>query len=258
MVLRSYVGGRWLAPASGAPVYDAVTGELVAEVSSDGVDFGAALSYGRSAGGPALRAMTFHERAELAKAAGQLLRDHRDELYQLSYRTGATLGDSKFDIDGGIGVLLSYASKAKRELPNERVLVEGAPEQLGKHGQFLGQHLLTPLLGVAVQINAFNFPVWGPLEKLAPGAHRRRADPGQAGLADRLPHRPGGGADRGVRAATRRRAAAGQRRRRGPARPSHRAGPAQLHRIGEHRPRGCGRTRTWSPGRCGSTPKRTR
>jgi oxepin-CoA hydrolase/3-oxo-5,6-dehydrosuberyl-CoA semialdehyde dehydrogenase len=168
VVLRSYVGGRWLAPASGAPVYDAVTGELVAEVSSDGVDFGAALSYGRSVGGPALRSLTFHERAELAKAAGQLLREHRDELYQLSYRTGATLGDSKFDIDGGIGVLLSYASKAKRELPNERVLVEGAPEQLGKNGQFLGQHLLTPLLGVAVQINAFNFPVWGPLEKLAP------------------------------------------------------------------------------------------
>ena len=168
MVLRSYVGGRWLAPDSGAPVYDAVTGDLVAEVSSDGVDFGAALSYGRSVGGPALRAMTFHERAELAKAAGQLLRDHRDELYQLSYRTGATLGDSKFDVDGGIGVLLSYASKAKRELPNERVLVEDAPEQLGKKGQFLGQHLLSPLLGVAVQINAFNFPVWGPLEKLAP------------------------------------------------------------------------------------------
>src|SRR5258708_30739443 len=112
--------------------------------------------------------MTFHERAELAKAVGQMLREHREELYQLSYRTGATLADSKFDIDGGIGVLLSYASKAKRELPNDRVLVAGAPEQLGKKGQFLGQHLLTPLHGVAVQINAFNFPVWGPLEKLAP------------------------------------------------------------------------------------------
>jgi oxepin-CoA hydrolase / 3-oxo-5,6-dehydrosuberyl-CoA semialdehyde dehydrogenase len=167
-VLRSYVGGRWFAPESGSPVYDAATGDLVVEVSSDGIDFGAALAYGRSVGGPALRAMTFHERAELAKAVGQLLRDHRDELYQLSYRTGATLSDSKFDIDGGIGVLLGYASKAKRELPNDRVLVEGPPEQLGKQGQFLGQHLLTPLHGVAVQINAFNFPVWGPLEKLAP------------------------------------------------------------------------------------------
>ena len=167
-VLRSYVEGRWFAPGSGRPVYDAATGDLVVEVSSDGVDFGAALAWGRSVGGPALRAMTFHQRAELAKAAGQLLRDHRDELYQLSYRTGATLPDSKFDIDGGIGVLLGYASKAKRELPNDRVLVEGPPEQLGKQGQFLGQHLLTPLHGVAVQINAFNFPVWGPLEKLAP------------------------------------------------------------------------------------------
>lgn len=167
-VVRSYIAGRWFAPGSGSPVYDAATGDLVAEVSSDGIDFGAALAYGRSAGGPALREMTFHERAELAKAVGQMLREHREELYQLSYRTGATLNDSKFDIDGGIGVLLSYASKAKRELPNDRVLVEGSPEQLGKKGQFLGQHLLTPRRGVAVQVNAFNFPVWGPLEKLAP------------------------------------------------------------------------------------------
>jgi oxepin-CoA hydrolase/3-oxo-5,6-dehydrosuberyl-CoA semialdehyde dehydrogenase len=167
-VLRSYVGGRWFAPDSGRPVYDAVTGELVVEVSSAGIDFGGALAYARSVGGPALREMTFHERAELAKGIGQVLRKHRDELYELSYRTGATLFDSKFDIDGGIGVLLSYASKAKRELPNDRVLVDGPPEQLGKDGDFLGQHLLTPLLGAAVQINAFNFPVWGPLEKLAP------------------------------------------------------------------------------------------
>jgi oxepin-CoA hydrolase/3-oxo-5,6-dehydrosuberyl-CoA semialdehyde dehydrogenase len=167
-VLRSYVAGRWYAPGSGTPVYDAVTGDVVTEVSSEGIDFGAALAYGRSAGGPALRELTFHERAALAKSVGQLLRDNRDELYQLSYRTGATLNDSRFDIDGGIGVLLSYASKARRELPNERVLVESPPEQLGKAGQFLGQHLLTPRLGVAVQINAFNFPVWGPLEKLAP------------------------------------------------------------------------------------------
>jgi oxepin-CoA hydrolase/3-oxo-5,6-dehydrosuberyl-CoA semialdehyde dehydrogenase len=167
-VVRSYIAGRWFAPDGGTPVYDAVTGAPVAEVSSAGIDFAAALAYGRQVGGPALRELTFHERAELTKAVGQSLREHRDELYQLSYRTGATLFDSKFDIDGGIGVLLSYASKAKRELPNELVLVEGPPEQLGKQGQFLGQHLLTPRLGVAVQVNAFNFPVWGPLEKLAP------------------------------------------------------------------------------------------
>src|SRR6266566_2144776 len=167
--LRSYVGGAWTEPADeGRPVLDAVTGEEVARVSSAGIDLGAALSYGRIAGGPALRELTFHQRAALLKSLGLLLREHRQELYALSARTGATLGDSKFDVDGGIGVLLSYASKAKRELPNDTVLAEGAVEPLGRGGQFIGQHILTPLRGVAVQINAFNFPVWGPLEKLAP------------------------------------------------------------------------------------------
>src|SRR5690348_10823485 len=168
-VLRSYVGGAWTEPADeGRPVLDAVTGEEVARVSSAGIDLAAALDYGRSSGGPALRELTFHQRAALLKSLGQLLREHRDELYALSARTGATLGDSKFDVDGGIGVLLSYASKARRELPNDRIYVEGAPEPLGRGGQFAGQHILTPLRGVAVQINAFNFPVWGPLEKFAP------------------------------------------------------------------------------------------
>jgi len=167
-VVRSYIAGHWFAPDSGTPVFDAVTGETVAEVSSAGIDFGAALAYGRQVGGPALRDLTFHERAELLKAIVQLLRKQRDELYELSYRTGATLFDSKFDIDGGIGVLHSYASKTKRELPNDKVIIEGPPEPLGREGDFLGQHLLMPRLGVAVQVNAFNFPVWGPLEKLAP------------------------------------------------------------------------------------------
>jgi oxepin-CoA hydrolase/3-oxo-5,6-dehydrosuberyl-CoA semialdehyde dehydrogenase len=167
-VLRSYVSGRWTAPPDGRPVRDAVTGEEVARISSDGIDLGAALDYGRHVGGPALRALTFHERAALAKAVGGMLREHREELYALSARTGATLGDSKFDIDGGIGVLLGYASKAKRELPNDTIYAEGAVEPLGRGGQFAGQHILTPLLGVAVQINAFNFPAWGPLEKMAP------------------------------------------------------------------------------------------
>ena len=167
-VLRSFVNGRWTAPPDGQPVRDAVTGEEVTRISSAGIDLGAALDYGRRVGGPALRALTFHDRAALAKAVGLMLREHRDELYALSARTGATLGDSKFDIDGGIGVLLSYASKARRELPNDTVYTEGAVEPLGRGGQFVGQHILTPLLGVAVQVNAFNFPVWGPLEKLAP------------------------------------------------------------------------------------------
>ena len=168
-VLRSYVSGKWTDPADeGKPVLDAVTGEEVARVSSAGIDMGAALDYGRSAGGPALRELTFHQRAALLKSLGMALREHRQELYALSARTGATLGDSKFDIDGGIGVLLSYASQAKRELPNDTVLPEGPVQSLGRGGTFVGQHILTPLLGVAVQINAFNFPVWGPLEKFAP------------------------------------------------------------------------------------------
>ncbi|MGH3149917.1 MAG: phenylacetic acid degradation bifunctional protein PaaZ [Streptosporangiaceae bacterium] len=168
-VLRSYVTGAWVEPADdGRPVLDAVTGEVVARVSSAGIDYGAALDYGRATGGPALRELTFHQRAALLKSLGQLLREHRPELYELSARTGATLGDAKFDVDGGIGVLLSYASKARRELPNDTVLAEGAIEPLGRDGSFVGQHILTPLRGVAVQINAFNFPVWGPLEKFAP------------------------------------------------------------------------------------------
>jgi oxepin-CoA hydrolase/3-oxo-5,6-dehydrosuberyl-CoA semialdehyde dehydrogenase len=167
-VLRSYVSGRWTAPPDGRPVRDAVTGEEITRISSEGIDLAAALDYGRRVGGPALRALTFHERAALAKAVGGMLRDHRDELYALSARTGATLGDSKFDVDGGIGVLLSYASKARRELPNDTVYTEGAVEPLGRGGQFAGQHILTPRRGVAVQVNAFNFPVWGPLEKMAP------------------------------------------------------------------------------------------
>jgi oxepin-CoA hydrolase/3-oxo-5,6-dehydrosuberyl-CoA semialdehyde dehydrogenase len=167
-VLRSYVSGRWTSPADGRPVRDAVTGEEVARVSADGIDLAAALEYGRATGGPALRALTFHQRAALVKAVGTMLREHRSELYGLSARTGATLGDAKFDVDGGIGVLLGYASKARRELPNDTFYVEGAVEPLSRGGQFSGQHVLTPRHGVAVQVNAFNFPVWGPLEKLAP------------------------------------------------------------------------------------------
>src|SRR5580698_10556965 len=167
--LRSYVSGAWTQPADeGRPVLDAVTGEEVARVSSAGIDVPAALGYGRATGGPALRELTFHQRAGLLKSLGLLLREHRPELYALSARTGATLPDAKFDVDGGIGVLLSYASKVKRELPDGTILLDGDFEQLGRGGQFGGQHIFTPLRGVAVQINAFNFPVWGPLEKFAP------------------------------------------------------------------------------------------
>ena len=168
-VLRSHVLGDWhTSTDEGRPLHDAVTGEEIARISSAGLDFGAALDYGRTTGGPALRELTFHQRAALLKALGGHLREHREELYAVSAQTGATLGDSRFDVDGGIGVLLAYASKAKRELPNDTVYVDGAVEPLGRGGTFLGQHICTPLHGVAVQVNAFNFPVWGPLEKFAP------------------------------------------------------------------------------------------
>jgi oxepin-CoA hydrolase/3-oxo-5,6-dehydrosuberyl-CoA semialdehyde dehydrogenase len=167
--LASYVNGSWHTPAdAGRPLHDAVTGEEVARVSSAGIDMAAALDYGRRVGGPALRALTFHQRAALLKALASHLREHRDELYALSARTGATRGDALFDVDGGIGVLFGYSSKGRRELPAGNVLVEGDVEPLGKGGTFVGQHVCTPLRGVAVQINAFNFPAWGPLEKLAP------------------------------------------------------------------------------------------
>ncbi|SFP50702.1 oxepin-CoA hydrolase / 3-oxo-5,6-dehydrosuberyl-CoA semialdehyde dehydrogenase [Amycolatopsis arida] len=167
--LRSYVSGHWHTPDDeGTPLHDAVTGEEVARISSAGIDMAAALDHGRTVGGPALRELTFHQRAALLKALASHLREHRDELYALSARTGATTGDSKFDVDGGIGVLFGYSSNSRRELPNDTVYVEGAVEPLGKGGTFVGQHIATPLRGVAVQINAFNFPVWGPLEKFAP------------------------------------------------------------------------------------------
>ncbi|MEV0069749.1 MULTISPECIES: phenylacetic acid degradation bifunctional protein PaaZ [unclassified Amycolatopsis] len=169
VLLRSYVSGGWhTATDEGAPLHDAATGEEVARVSSTGVDFAGALDYGRRVGGPALRELTFHQRAALLKALASHLREHREELYAVSARTGATLGDSKFDVDGGIGVLFSYASKGKRELPNDTVYLDGAVEPLSKGGTFVAQHVAVPLHGVAIQINAFNFPVWGPLEKFAP------------------------------------------------------------------------------------------
>ena len=167
--LQSYAAGRWQSPGGeGVTVADANTGEPVARVSSEGIDAAAMAEYARSTGCNALAGLTFHERATALKALGQHLNEHRDAYYEISYKTGATLRDSKFDIDGGIGVLLSYASKAKRELPNDTILLDGAVEVLGKKGRFAGQHIWTRRPGLALQINAFNFPVWGMLEKLAP------------------------------------------------------------------------------------------
>ncbi|MET3808680.1 oxepin-CoA hydrolase/3-oxo-5,6-dehydrosuberyl-CoA semialdehyde dehydrogenase [Nakamurella sp. UYEF19] len=168
-VLSSYLQDRWVTPTDdGAAVHDAVTGEEIARLSTAGLDMAAALEHGRTVGGPALRLLTFHQRAALLKALASFLRERRGELYALSARSGATRSDSMVDIDGGLGVLLTYASKGRRELPSDTVLLDGVLEPIGKGGTFLGQHIWTARRGVAVQINAFNFPVWGPLEKFAP------------------------------------------------------------------------------------------
>jgi oxepin-CoA hydrolase/3-oxo-5,6-dehydrosuberyl-CoA semialdehyde dehydrogenase len=170
-MLQSYVQDAWWRPAegtSGAEVRDASTGEIVATVSSEGLDLGSALDHARRVGQESLGALTFHQRAVLLKRMALALQERKEELYELSYRTGATRTDSWVDVEGGIGVLFTYSGKGRRELPNATVQLDGPLEVLAKDGSFLGRHIRTTLPGVAVQINAFNFPVWGPLEKLAP------------------------------------------------------------------------------------------
>ncbi|KQQ68616.1 phenylacetic acid degradation bifunctional protein PaaZ [Microbacterium sp. Leaf320] len=169
--LPSYVQGEWWTPSSptgSAEVRDASTGEVVTLVSTDGLDLAGALEHARSVGQRSLGALTFHQRAVLLKQFALALTGRKEELYALSFRSGATKADSWVDIDGGIGVLFSYSGKGRRELPNSRVHVDGPVEPLSKDGSFLGRHVYTTLPGVAVQINAFNFPVWGSLEKFAP------------------------------------------------------------------------------------------
>ncbi|HEY2340996.1 MAG TPA: phenylacetic acid degradation bifunctional protein PaaZ [Steroidobacteraceae bacterium] len=169
MQLKSFVAGEWqVGSGPGVLLRDATTGEVIANASAEGVDTQLMLRHAREVGGPNLRRLTFHERAALLKSLARFLGEHKEEFYALSYATGATKADSWIDIDGGISTLFVYASKGTRELPNSRVYVDGAVEALSKSGSFVGQHLCVPLEGAAVHINAFNFPVWGMLEKLAP------------------------------------------------------------------------------------------
>lgn len=168
-IVPSYLVGRWTAGGGqGAPLVDAVTGAPVARVSSDGLDLGEAVRHAREVGGPNLRELGFQQRAGILKELATALSERRQELYDLSARAGSTRADAKVDIDGGFGTALVYASLGRRGLPAGNVVIEDDPVQLGKGGTFVGQHVLTPRLGVAVQINAFNFPVWALLEKLAP------------------------------------------------------------------------------------------
>ncbi|MGW2049671.1 phenylacetic acid degradation bifunctional protein PaaZ [Streptomyces sp. NPDC001858] len=172
-MLQSYLKDTWVTPTptatddAAADVRDAVTGDLVCRVSSAGLDLVGAFDHARRAGGPALRALTFHGRADLLDAVAAAVRARREELYALSARAGATLNDARYDVDGGIRVLRDQAARARAELPVAPHLVEGPAERLARGEDFLGVHLLTPSPGLMLQVNAFNFPVWAPLEKLA-------------------------------------------------------------------------------------------
>ncbi len=166
--LRNFAENHWTEGKKLVPVYSAITGEVIAETGSDGLNFGGMVDYARKVGGPALRKLTFHERAAMLKALANAIMARKEELYQLSYSTGATKVDSWIDIEGGAGTLFSFASKGRRELPNDRILIDGDPEVVSKGGTWIGQHVYTSLQGVGVLINAFNFPVWGMLEKLGP------------------------------------------------------------------------------------------
>ncbi len=167
--LQSFAQGRWHTASDGfKPFHNAVSGQQIGEISSHGLDFSGMLAYARERGGPALRALTFHQRALMLKALALHLLEHKRAFYELSYATGATKLDSWIDIDGGIGTLFVYSGKGRREMPDHTVYIDGPPEHLSKEGGFIGQHVCTSLQGVAVHINAFNFPCWGMLEKLAP------------------------------------------------------------------------------------------
>jgi oxepin-CoA hydrolase/3-oxo-5,6-dehydrosuberyl-CoA semialdehyde dehydrogenase len=167
--LQNYSADTWItANGGGQPVISALNGEVVALAGSEGVDFAAMLVHARTVGGPALRALTFHQRANMLKALAQALIARKEELYVLSAATGATRNDGWVDIEGGAGTLFTMASKGRRELPDDVIIVDADPEPIGKSGTFIGQHVYTSLQGAALQINAFNFPVWGMLEKLGP------------------------------------------------------------------------------------------
>jgi len=165
--LENYITGRWITgDGDGQQLLDAVTGQAIYAASTKGVDFASVLDYGRSVGNPALRKLTFHERGRMLRALAQYLMARKEEFYRISYHTGATRADSWIDIEGGIGNLFANAS-LRRKFPDLPYCTDGDPIGLSKGGSFMGHHLLVPKEGVAVHINAYNFPVWGMLEKCA-------------------------------------------------------------------------------------------
>ena len=165
--LQSFIGGRWIGREAAQLLRSAVNGKPVAATHAETIDFGEALAFARAAAKPLL-ALDFQQRAERLKALAKFLMEHKESLYAISAHTGATRADSWIDIEGGIGTLFAYASMGSNELPSGNVLPEGPAVSLGKKGAFAGTHILVPRAGVVVHINAFNFPVWGLLEKFAP------------------------------------------------------------------------------------------
>jgi oxepin-CoA hydrolase/3-oxo-5,6-dehydrosuberyl-CoA semialdehyde dehydrogenase len=165
--IENYVMGNWaFGSGNEKQLMNAITGEVVGVATAQGLHFGDVLQYGRTTGGSVLRKMTFHERGRMLKALAMFLNERKTAYYELSYATGATKIDSWIDIDGGIGNLFAYAS-LRRQFPNERYYVDGDTAKLSKQGTFLGHHIMVPREGVAIHINAFNFPIWGMLEKIA-------------------------------------------------------------------------------------------
>ncbi len=172
-IVPSYVRDAWWTPeptSATEEVRDASTGEVLAQVGADGLDVAAAVEHARTVGQRNLGAMTLHERALAMKELALFLSEpeRKQQLYDISYATGATKIDNFIDVDGGIGVLFTMSSKGRRELPNSNVILDGPTEVMSKDGSFLGTHIYTRIPGVLVQINAFNFPIWGMLEKFAP------------------------------------------------------------------------------------------
>ena len=166
--LQSWIAGRWIGNEAATPLHSALDGQLVYHTHAEKLDFDEAVTYARKQGVPALMKLDFQTRAQRLKALALYLMERKEELYEISHLTGATRSDSWVDVEGGIGTLFAYASMGSRELPSSNVLHEGPALNLGKRGGFAGTHILVPKGGLAVHINAFNFPIWGLLEKFAP------------------------------------------------------------------------------------------
>ena len=166
--LQSWIAGRWIGTEAATPLHSALDGQLVYHTHAEKLDFDEAVTYARKQGVPALMHLDFQTRAQRLKALAMYLMERKEELYEISHLTGATRPDSWVDVEGGIGTLFAYASMGSRELPSSNVLHEGPAMNLGKRGGFAGTHILVPKGGLAVHINAFNFPIWGLLEKFAP------------------------------------------------------------------------------------------